>query len=544
MIEELKKIIQGEVAVDEKTLGEYSADASIFQVRPQAVVFPKDGEDVAALVKFVNEHKAEIPPLSLTGRSAGTDMSGGPLNESIIVGFTKYMNKVLGFEGDRVRVQPGMYYRDFEKEAEVKDLLLPSYPASKDLAALGGLINNNSGGELTLRWGKTNRYVEELKVVLSDGNEYTLRKLSKSELNEKRRQENFEGTIYRRVHDILEENYDLIQGARPNVTKNSAGYALWDVYNRDVFDLTQLFVGAQGTLGLVTEATLRLVTPPKHRRLAVLFLKDWKRVPELVNKVLPLEPESMEAFDDATMKLAIRFFPEIARRTEGHNLFSLAWQFIPEFFIGLRMLGLPKLVMLVEIAEKDEAEADRKLEELHGAMKKLKVIHRLVPTEQAAEKYWIIRRESFALLRNHVSGKRTAPFVDDFIVRPEFLPDVLPKILAVLKQYKIGATMAGHAGDGNFHIIPLMDLSKKSEQEKIPVVSGLVYDIVLAHEGSITAEHNDGIIRTPYLEKMYGEEVYNIFKEIKDIFDPQNIFNPGKKVGGTMEYAVKHINHE
>lgn len=543
MIEELKKIIQGEVATDEKVLEEYSADASIFQVRPTAVVFPRDAADVSAIVKFVSRHKQEDPSLSVTARSAGTDMSGGPLNESIIVGFTKHMNNLLGFEGSRVRVQPGMYYRDFEVEAEKKNLLLPSYPASKDLAALGGLINNNSGGELTLRWGKTNRYVEELKVVLSDGNEYALRKLTMNELNAKRRQEDFEGDVYRRVHDLLEKNYDTIQAARPNVTKNSAGYALWDVYNRDTFDLTQLFVGAQGTLGLVTEATLRLIEPPKHRRLAVLFLKDWKRVPEVVNALLPLDPESMEVFDDATMKLALRFFPEIAKRTEGHNIFSLAWQFIPEFFVGVRMLGLPKLVMLVEIAENSEAEADRKLQEVHRAAKKLRVIHRLVPTEAAAEKYWIIRRESFALLRKHVDDKRTAPFVDDFIVRPEFLPEVLPKILAILKQYKIGATLAGHAGDGNFHIIPLMDLSKKEEQEKIQPVSDAVYDTVLAHEGSTTAEHNDGIIRTPYLEKMYGEEVYNIFKEIKEIFDPQNIFNPGKKVGGTMEYAVKHINH-
>lgn len=544
MIEELKKIVQGEVVTDEETLAEYSADASIFQVRPTAVVFPKDTADISALVKFVSDHKAQDPSLSLTARSAGTDMSGGPLNESIIVGFAKHMNQLIGFEGDRARVQPGMYYRDFEAEAEKKGLLLPSYPASKDLAALGGLINNNSGGELTLRWGKTNRYVEELKVVLADGNEYVLRKLTMNELNAKRRQEDFEGDIHRRVHDLLEKNYDTIQAARPDVTKNSAGYALWDVYNRDTFDLTQLFVGAQGTLGFVTEAILRLIEPPKHRRLAVLFLKDWKRVPEVVNALLPLDPESMEVFDDATMKLALRFFPEIARRTQGHNMFSLAVQFIPEFFIGVRMLGLPKLVMLVELAEKSEAEADRKLEEVHRAAKKLGVIHRLVRAEDAAEKYWIIRRESFALLRKHVGDKRTAPFVDDFIVRPEFLPEVLPRILAILKRYKIGATLAGHAGDGNFHIIPLMDLSKKEEQEKIQPVSDAVYDIVLAHEGSTTAEHNDGIIRTPYLEKMYGEEVYNIFKEVKQIFDPLNIFNPGKKIGGTTEYAVKHINHE
>ncbi|MEX0916586.1 MAG: FAD-binding oxidoreductase, partial [Candidatus Spechtbacterales bacterium] len=232
LIEKLKEVIQGEVATDEETLAEYSADASIFQVRPKAVVFPKDTDDVKALVTFVSEHKAQDSSLSLTARSAGTDMSGGPLNESIIVGFTKHMNQLLGFEGDRVRVQPGMYYRDFEIEAEKRDLLLPSYPASKELAAMGGLINNNSGGELTLRWGKTNRYIEELKVVLADGNEYTLSKLSMNELNAKRRQQDFEGELYRQVHDVLEKNYDAIQAARPNVTKNSAGYALWDVYNR------------------------------------------------------------------------------------------------------------------------------------------------------------------------------------------------------------------------------------------------------------------------------------------------------------------------
>lgn len=543
MIEGLKQLIKGEVATDEATLAEYSADASIFQVRPKAVVFPKDASDVAALVRYVKEHKEEDSSLSLTGRSAGTDMGGGPLNESIIVGFAKHMNALLGFEGERVRVQPGLYYRDFEEEAQSRNLLLPSYPASKDLAAFGGLINNNSGGELTLRYGKTNRYVEELKAVLSDGNEYTLRKLNKEELAAKRRQEDFEGDIYRRVHDLLESRREVIVAARPNVTKNSAGYALWDVYDGEHFDLTQLFVGAQGTLGLVTEATLRLVTPPKHRRLAVLFLKDWKRVPTLVNKLLPLDPESIEAFDDATMKLALRFFPQIAARTEEHNVLSLAWQFVPEFFIGVRMLGLPKLVMLVEIAENSEEEADRKLEELHREMRGEGVIHRLVRKEADAEKYWIIRRESFALLRKSVGDKRTAPFVDDFIVRPEFLPEVLPQILAILKRYKIGATLAGHAGDGNFHIIPLMDLSKKEEQDKIQPVSDAVYDIVLSHEGSTTAEHNDGIIRTPYLEKMYGEEVYNIFKEIKQIFDPLNIFNPGKKIGGTMEYAKEHINH-
>lgn len=544
-IDELKQTIKGEVLTDEKTLKKYSTDASLFSVKPQAIARPKDAEDIKRLVVFVNEHKEKEPTLSLTARSAGTDMSGGPLNESIIVSFTEHMNHFTVDEAAReATTQAGVYYRDFEKETLKHGLLLPSYPASKSIAALGGLINNNSAGEKTLHYGKTNKYVSQLKMVLADGNEYTFQKIDKEELARKRAQEDFEGSIYRKVYDVLEANYDIIQKARPQVLKNSAGYALWDVWDREHFDLTQLFVGAQGTLGIMTEAHMRLIKPKEHRKMGVLFLKDWDEIPSLVNAILPLEPEGIETFDDATLKLALRFFPEIAGRVEGQNLFTLAWQFIPEFFIGLRMLGLPKLIMLVQFAEDTEEAAEAKLAGFSRAVEPFHVHKRILHKEAEAEKYWVIRRESFALLRKHVSGKRTAPFIDDFIVRPEKLPEFLPKIFAILKEYDIKATLAGHVGSGNFHIIPLMDLSKESEVQKIPIVAKKVYDLIVEYGGSITAEHNDGLIRSPYLEHMYGKDIYRLFEEIKNIFDPQNIFNPGKKVYASLEYAMQHIDHE
>jgi FAD/FMN-containing dehydrogenase len=169
------------------------------------------------------------------------------------------------------------------------------------------------------------------------------------------------------------------------------------------------------------------------------------------------------------------------------------------------------------------------------------VIMRVMKDEEEADKYWITRRESFALLRKAVGDKQTAPFIDDVVVRPDYLPEFLPEVLKILKEHKINVTLAGHAGSGNFHIIPLMDLSKSEEREKILSVSDKVYDLVVKYKGSITAEHNDGIIRTPYLEQMYGSEVYGLFKEVKNIFDPLNIFNPGKKVGGSKEYIRAHI---
>lgn len=545
IINELKNEISGDIITTGPELDQYSVDMSIFSLRPQAVVFPKSTEDICRLVSFVTKHKEKYPDLSLTARAAGTDMTGGPLSESIVIGFTKYFN-TFSIDGQVLTTEPGVYYRDFEKVGNEKQLMMPSYPASKSLAAFGGLVNNNSAGEKTLYYGKTADYVKEMQVVLSDGKEYTLKPLSHEQLEQKKQRSDFEGEICRRVHDLLETNYDQVQQARPQVSKNSSGYALWDVWNREsgIFDLTRLFVGAQGTLGIMTKAKLNLVPIKQHQRLAVLFFSDLKQLPDVVNAVRPTKPESLEIFDDQTMMLALRFLPQIAKKA-GQNLLAFMWRFLPEAFIFARMFGLPKLIMLVEYSGDSEAEVEAKLSELNQVLTSFHVHKRLIHDKADSEKYWIIRRESFALLRKHVGkNKKATPFVDDFVVDPKYLPEVLPKVYEILKEHKIKATLAGHAGSGNVHIIPLMDLRQQSEREKLFVVADLVYDVVLAHHGSISAEHNDGLIRGQYVKKMFGDDIYRLFKEIKHIFDPHNIFNPGKKVNTDQAYVLSHINPE
>jgi len=205
------------------------------------------------------------------------------------------------------------------------------------------------------------------------------------------------------------------------------------------------------------------------------------------------------------------------------------------------MLEIPDLVVLIELAEDTIEELDEKTRAVEDVLEDEKVIVRTIKDKKEEEKYWVMRRESFNLLREHVKGRQTAPFVEDFAVKPEFLPEFLPKVLSVLKGAGIEVNIAGHAGNGNFHIIPLMDLTKESERDKIVPVADEVYDLVAEYGGTITAEHNDGILRTPYLEVMYGREVIMLFEEIKNIFDPHNIFNPGKKVGGSKDYLKKHI---
>src|SRR5581483_11904641 len=211
---ELKKVFKGEILTDPETILTYSHCASLFEIKPQAVVFPIDDEDIKNLVQFINTHKKKYPDLSLTARAAGTDMGGGSINDSIIVAFGKHMNKFLGLKSNIASAQPGMFYREFEKETLKSGLIFPSYPASREICAIGGIVSNNSGGEKSLEYGKTENFIEQLNVILSNGMEYELTALNEQELNRKLKLKDFEGQIYRKMYKLINENYELLQNAK------------------------------------------------------------------------------------------------------------------------------------------------------------------------------------------------------------------------------------------------------------------------------------------------------------------------------------------
>lgn len=542
LLDALKKCIEGDVVTDETTLLEYSHDASLFEVMPQVVVFPKNDKDVEALVAFVNQHKKDYPHLSLTGRSGGTDMGGGSINDSLIVSFTKYFNKTPEIQGNTATVQPGVFYRDFEKETLKQGLIFPSYPASREICAMGGIVNNNSGGEKSLFYGKTERYVKKVKVVLSDGNTYVFHPLSKQQLEKKMEQKDFEGELYKKMYRLIDENYAAIMQAKPAVSKNSTGYALWQVWDREkgIFDLSRLWVGSQGTLGLLLEADIELVPIHQHREMMILFLHDLDHLGEIINAALPLHPESFESYDDNTLKLALKYFPEFAKQLGTKGTIGSFFAFLPEFMMVLRG-GLPKLVLQIDFTGNDPEELAKKISLLK---EKLAPLHpkTKIAIENQEQKYWLIRRESFNLLRKKIKNRHTAPFIDDFVIKPEYIAEVMPQVNHIIQKHKkFMYTVAGHVGDGNFHIIPLVDITDPGVRRAIPQIAKEVYDLVLKYRGSISGEHNDGLVRTPYLEQMYGETIYALFKKTKEIFDPKDIFNPRKKIGGTLSYAMDHL---
>ncbi len=538
--QKLQTVIKGEVIVGEEAKQKYAHDTSIFEITPEAAVAPKDVEDISSLINYVNTHKKEQPNLSLTARSAGTDMSGGPLTDSIVLDFTKHFNNIVEVNDDSVVVEPGVYYRDLEKVLNEKGLMYPTYPASKDLCALGGIVNNNSGGEKTLQYGKTNNYVLGLDVLLSDGKQYHISKVSGKTLEKKLSQKDFEGELYRNIHELLSKNYDLIQKSRPIVSKNSSGYNIWDAWDGKTLDLTQLICGAQGTLGFVTKAELKILPKPKYERLYVVFMKDLKNLPHFVQDVLALKPTTLEITDDHTFKIYMRYAREMASIIGAGGLINTARLFLPETLLIMRH-GMPKLITLVEFEGDDTEELQEKMKTLDALVKKHEMIGHKVRTKLEANKYWKLRRDTFKLLREKIKNKKSTPFVDDIIVRPEYLPGFLPELTKIMDASKLFYTISGHLGDGNLHIIPLMNLKDPKERAKIYPVTDKVYDLVLKYHGSLSAEHNDGLMRSPYLKEQFGEKVYKIFEEVKHIFDPNNIFNPHKKVGVTKAFAQRYV---
>ena len=559
IILDLEKLIAGDVVYDTKTLEKYSKDASLFKIRPQVVVFPKDKFDIQAIVKYVRALKA-LPEgeglggaeLSITARAAGTDMSGGAVNDSIILDITKYLNKIgelekvpplyvkRGLGGDFssnefVQVEPGVYFRDLEKFLDKYNLMYPSYPASKDLCCVGGIVSNNSSGEKTLLYGSTKDWIEEVEVVLEDGTITTFKEISFDELKTLSSGEGKVRVLYKNIFNLISENKDLIEKEKPQTSKNSSGYFLWECINweKETINLAKLICGSQGTLGIITKIKLRVTEKPRFSQMLTVMLPDLVNMSQVVESVLKFKPQAVETFDDKTFKIVFKFLPTVIWRLKG-SIFQLGASFLPEVWMALTG-GFPKLILLVEFVGQTQEEADKKAKQALEYLQQFKYKARVTKSELEMQKYWLFRHESFNLLRKKLSGYKVAPFIEDLVVPDKSMPEFIGELQKILDSYKFIYTIQGHAGNGNFHIFPLMKLVDMEEVSVIKEINQKVFSLVQKYHGSISAEHNDGLVRTPYLHFMFSDTMLDLFQKTKNIFDPLNIFNPNKKVGGNIE---------
>jgi FAD/FMN-containing dehydrogenase len=541
LLHQLRAIFKGDISTDRATREALSRDASIYELVPEAVLAPKTTTDIEKLVKFVTKNKGLYPNLSITPRSAGTDMSGAAIGNSLLLDMTKYFSSIKTLEDTILHVQPGAFMRDIDPYLAAKNLMLGCVPASRAICTIGGMVGNNAGGEQSLRYGNTERSVRELKVVLADGNVYSFKPLTRRQLEIKMKQKTYEASLYRQVYELIEANYDLIKNARPHVNKNSMGYNLWSVWDRGtgIFDMTRLFSGSQGTLGIITDIKVEAVPKAAHTGLLLAYLPSMKYLGEIIPAVMKHNPATFEGFDDITFNLGVRYFSTFKKQ-----LGMKEWLRQQAGLLGsvAKFKGhLPNILLMIEFEGATKEEVYGKISKLASDLAPYKIRMDIEGDEASSAPFWQIRRASLALLRNKVHDKYASPFIDDMTVQPKFLPEFLPRVRKIVRKYRLPATLAGHFGDGNFHIIPLMDISNPKDQAKLEPVMRELIPIVLQYGGTMAGEHNDGMVRGPWLPSVFGEPVYQLFKQTKEIFDPLYIFNPHKKTDASWDYSMDHI---
>ena len=527
-VDELTKIIQGKVLLDDQSLEHYSYDGSIFSIKPAAVVLPRDRSDIQRLVMWLAQKRKENPSdnrFSLVCRGKGTDQAGGPLGEGVIVRFPGHIDKILEVGADFCRVEPGVIFGELNKRLAENNRIIPSFPASADFSTMGGAVANVAAGEKTIKYGTTRNYVKSLKMILSSGEEIETKSLDAQELAAKKSQNNFEGELYRQIDELIDAHRELIAKSKPQVTKNSSGYALWEVKKGDgSFDLGQLFIGAQGTLGVISEITFSIIDRPEASALIVGYFDNLEKLGQAVEALVPLGPSAIEMVD--------HYFLEVVQNSS------------PELLAGLLSEKIPQYVLL--------AEFDGSLSEVKAGMAKAEPIIksfaydvRVAYDSQEQERLWQLRHSAAAVIMEKLPGpKKALPFVEDGTVNPKYLVEYLGDLADLAKRYGLSVPVWGHAADGDMHFQPLIDLADESDRSKVFDFARDVFAVIGKYKGSAAGEHNDGLFRTPYLDVTFGKEMVDLFFEVKKIFDPLGIFNPYKKASRDFEVLKKYMRRE
>lgn len=531
---------RGGISTKKELLDAYSTDESIFSVRPQVVLQPKNRRDVEIATTVVAKETKRFTSLSLTPRAAGTGLGGGSLTDSIVVDVCAHLQDIgeIVEKKDKITFtcEPGAMWRTVERKLKHHGAYLPPYPASKDICSIGGSIGNNAAGPDSLRYGHCADWVESLDVVLHDGHTYTIKPLTYREFQALIKQDHEYARIVEQVFELIKKNEKEIQKGKPMTKKNTAGYPLWNVMPQGIakfkkgegtFDLTRLISGSQGTIGIIVSITMRALPIPKNTTLIALPLFELEEAADSIVKVLKYNPINVEVFDALTFELALSNPSFFKQRLSGLTYYKVMLAMYTMYHVRFRR-RTPEFTILITLDEETVKKHDVSTiaQEISSRNARARVIKN--PIE--AEMFWQIRNASFTLSKFQDSTKRPAAFLEDMTVPPENLSKFFVQIKRLLKEFNVTAAVHGHGGNGHFHFYPLLDFTNKTTPALVEKMAEKFFATAIKFKGNICGEHNDGIIRTPHLSKMFSKKMLELFKQTEHLFDPDDIFNPGKKV--------------
>lgn len=534
---DLKRRVSGEVLFDDISRTLFSTAAGIFQIQPLGVVVPKRVEDVQEVARYCNERGIPI-----TSRGAGTSLAGQSIGSGIVIVFNKYFREILEVNSDEhyASVQPGVVLEDLNKalrrisrqsqqgssgnNPSFHHPIAPSFPgvssgefmfgpdpSSGKQCVIGGMIGTNAAGAHTVKYGSTKDNVLELKIVTADGELLTISPGSKG------------GRFVGALRDLLLPSADQIRAGFPKTPKNSSGYNLLGAIYGDGVDLTKLLCGSEGTLGITVEAKLDLVPAPTERRDLIAYFPSYESCAVAANESLQFGPAAVEMLDKTFANVALGLDPRID-------------ELLGEDFVS---------IIIFEFEEQERGAADDKIAKLSEHLSRLRLTSKLIfpRDKEEAAKLWRVRKEASSIFyKIEKPGKKTS-FVEDVAVPVNKLSDYLSGAQRIFKENGIQYALYGHAGSGNTHAIVLLDLKDKDHLGKIDPIANDIYNLAISLGGTLSGEHGDGLSRTPFLSRLYGDEIYSIFREVKRIFDPNGILNPGKIIGDQETSIVRNLRY-
>ena len=546
LVDALDRRVAGDVRFDDYSKRLYATDASAYEVTPIGVVIPESTADVAAVHEYCFREGIPVLP-----RGGGTSLAGQTVNEAVVLDLTGEMDGVLSTDPDAetARVQAGAYIGDLNAAVEPHGLKFAPDPAWRDKSAVGGAIGNNSTGAHSLKYGKTDHYVEELEVVLADGTVATFGEVAVDELRASADPDadDLLPRIHAEIVRILDEEADRIEERFPELKRNVSGYNLdrllaehrGEYGEAGVVNLGRLMAGSEGTLATVTEATVSLVEIPETKAVALLTYDDLLDAMEDVAACLEHDPAAVEVMDDVLLGLAAEtpeFEDVVGMLPDGTDSVLLV-----EFYAEDDAAGRQKVADLIAdrvgAAEGGAgAGVETAAEPSDGAAETTSHPRRAAHAMEAhdpaeRDRFWKMRKAGLPILLSRTTDEKHISFIEDCAIPPEHLPEYTREFQAILEDNDTFATFYAHAGPGVLHIRPLINTKEVDDVDAMVDIADRVTDAVVRLGGSVSGEHGDGRARTQWNRKLYGDDLWEAFRDLKTAFDPDWLLNPGNVCG-------------